>query len=65
MQKARIGSLSIRDASPQTIRKTNDFERDTLYAEVWADPVTSVARRYEISDVGLRKIFNNWRSHYH
>ena len=37
-------------------RKTTKFERETVYAEVWAEPVTTVAKRYGISDVGLRKI---------
>ncbi len=32
------------------------FERDRLYAEVWAEPVRTVADRYGLSDVGLRKI---------
>lgn len=30
--------------------------RDTLYEEVWADPVTEVAKRYGLSDVGLAKL---------
>lgn len=30
-------------------------EREALYNEVWTDPVTVVARRYGISDTGLRK----------
>ncbi|MCI0147526.1 hypothetical protein KNO81_16690 [Paraburkholderia sediminicola] len=33
-----------------------DFEREKLYEEVWAEPVSKVAKRYQISDVGLRKI---------
>lgn len=32
------------------------FERIKLYEEVWSDPVVAVAKRYGISDVGLRKI---------
>lgn len=32
------------------------FERDTIYAEVWAEPVNAVAKRYGVSDVALRKI---------
>jgi hypothetical protein len=32
------------------------FERHALYAEIWAEPMTSVAKRYGLSDVGLRKI---------
>lgn len=30
--------------------------RETLYDEVWADPVTEVAKRYGLSDVGLAKL---------
>lgn len=32
------------------------FERELLYKEVWAEPVRTVAKRYQLSDVGLRKI---------
>lgn len=32
------------------------FERSALYVEVWTEPMTTVAKRYAISDVGLRKI---------
>ena len=35
---------------------TTTFERETIYREVWADPVRTVAKRYNISDVGFRKI---------
>ncbi|MEW6346125.1 MAG: hypothetical protein AB1704_36255 [Pseudomonadota bacterium] len=33
-----------------------DFHREELYEQVWTEPVTKVAKRYAISDVGLRKI---------
>ncbi|MGY2490196.1 hypothetical protein [Cupriavidus sp. CP313] len=33
-----------------------DFQREKLYEQVWAEPVTRVAKCYAISDVGLRKI---------
>lgn len=33
-----------------------EVDRDTLYNEVWTDPVTVVAPRYGLSDVGLAKI---------
>jgi hypothetical protein len=33
-----------------------DFEREKLYEEIWREPVNKVSKRYEISDVGLRKI---------
>jgi hypothetical protein len=32
------------------------YVREKLYEEVWTDPVVAVAKRYGISDVGLRKI---------
>ncbi len=32
------------------------IEREKLYDEVWTDPVTVVAKRYGVSDVGLHKI---------
>ncbi|CAE6695808.1 hypothetical protein [Paraburkholderia domus] len=37
-------------------RVHQDFDRQKLYEEVWAEPVTKVSKRYGISDVGLRKI---------
>lgn len=36
--------------------ESTTFERQELYNEVWTEPMTTVAKRYEISDVGLRKI---------
>jgi hypothetical protein len=33
-----------------------DFQRDELYEQVWTEAVSKVAKRYRISDVGLRKI---------
>ena len=31
------------------------YERETLYNEVWAEAVRTVAKRYGVSDVALRK----------
>ena len=31
------------------------YERNTLYAEVWAEPAKIVAQRYGMSDVALAK----------
>jgi hypothetical protein len=31
------------------------LDRDKLYEEVWAEPMTKVSKRYEISDVALAK----------
>ena len=33
-----------------------ELEREALYREVWVEPVITVAKRYGLSDVGLRKI---------
>ncbi|UWE16613.1 hypothetical protein [Herbaspirillum huttiense] len=35
---------------------TKPVDRETLYEEVWSEPVTLVAPRYGLSDVGLAKI---------
>ncbi len=32
------------------------YDREKLYQEIWTDPVTEVAKRYQMSDVNLRKI---------
>lgn len=37
------------------LMEVRTYERETLYKEVWADPMTTVAKRYGISDVALRK----------
>jgi hypothetical protein len=36
--------------------KTIRFERQKLYEQVWAKPMTALATEYGLSDVGLRKI---------
>ncbi len=35
--------------------ETRTYEREKLYKEVWVEPMTTVAKRYGISDVALRK----------
>lgn len=35
-------------------------DRETLYNEVWSEPVSIVAARYGLSDVGLAKICRAW-----
>jgi len=37
-------------------RQKTSFEREKLFDEVWATPVTKLAKGYGLSDVGLRKI---------
>jgi len=34
----------------------NVYDRDVLYNEVWNEPVTTVAKRYGVSDVAIHKI---------
>ncbi|MGE5574485.1 MAG: hypothetical protein ACM3ZU_15965 [Bacteroidota bacterium] len=36
--------------------KTTVYDRQTLYEEVWKEPVSVVAQHYEVSDVALHKI---------
>ena len=36
--------------------QSSKYDRETLYQEVWQDPVTTVAKHYGLSDNGLRKI---------
>ncbi|TMH20161.1 MAG: hypothetical protein E6H70_02025 [Betaproteobacteria bacterium] len=35
---------------------TTHYSRTKIYEEVWTEPVTTVSKRYGISDVALRKI---------
>ena len=32
------------------------FERSALYVEVWQSPLTDLAKKYRLSDNGLRKV---------
>jgi hypothetical protein len=41
--------------------KTVKISRETLYGEVWNEPMTSLAIKYGLSDVGLRKICKKMR----
>lgn len=34
----------------------NVYDRETLYKEVWEQPVTEVAKRYKVSDVAIHKV---------
>ena len=34
----------------------NVYNRETLYYEVWQEPVTEVAKKYGVSDVAIRKV---------
>lgn len=41
--------------------ESQEIDRNTLYQEVWAEPVTVVAKRYGLSDVGLAKACKRMR----
>jgi len=34
----------------------NIYDRETLYREVWAAPVTEIAKKYKVSDVAIHKV---------
>lgn len=38
-----------------------EVTRDQLYEQVWSEPMTAVARRFSLSDVGLAKICRKMR----
>ena len=40
-----------------TIRQlASRYDREKIYEEIWSEPIQRVAKRYEISDVGLAKV---------
>ena len=51
---------SIQDEIPETTQcygqVYNIYDRETLYREVWAAPVTEVAKKYKVSDVAIHKV---------
>ena len=49
-EEDKIGLVILREV------QSSMYNRETLYREVWQDPVTEVAKRYGLSDNGLRKI---------
>lgn len=52
-------ALPIVKKAPERVpaeNQTNVYERDTLYQEVWAEPVTSIAKKYGVSDVAIHKV---------
>lgn len=48
------------DIPPEPVQRFgqtyNVYDRETLYKEVWAMPVTEVSKRYHVSDVALHKV---------
>ena len=55
-----VETAQMNSAPPETIEKFgqvyNVYHRETLYQEVWAMPVTEVAKRYKVSDVAIHKV---------
>lgn len=47
-------------AEPETLveygQTYNVYNRETLYREVWEEPVSTVAKRYKVSDVAIHKV---------
>ena len=47
-------------APPETVQRCgqtyNVYDRETLYREVWENPVSEVAKRYKVSDVAIHKV---------
>ena len=45
---------------PETVQRWGQtyhvYDRETLYREVWENPVTEVAKRYKVSDVAIHKV---------
>lgn len=40
-----------------TIRQlASRYDREKIYEEIWSEPIQRVAKRYDISDVGLAKV---------
>ncbi|WP_298017733.1 hypothetical protein [uncultured Dysosmobacter sp.] len=48
------------DIPPKTVQQLGKtyhvYDRETLYQEVWAMPVTEVAKRYQVSDAAIHKV---------
>lgn len=57
-QKVEVAAELIQE--PETIKQCgqtyNVYDRETLYKEVWAAPVTEVAKKYKVSDVAIHKV---------
>lgn len=55
-----VETAQMNSAPPETIEKFgqayNVYHRETLYQDVWAMPVTEVAKRYKVSDVAIHKV---------
>lgn len=45
-----------RSVAPKTPLMPTTFERCALYEEAWSEPIVVLAKRYSLSDNGLRKI---------
>ena len=56
-QAAGISSLAIcQEGIMESRHHRTELTRDELYAQVWAVPISKLARRYGLSDRGLVKI---------
>ncbi len=55
-----IAESVVTNVEPETVKQYgqtyNIYVRETLYKEVWAAPVTEVAKKYKVSDVAIHKV---------
>lgn len=55
-----IAESVVTNVEPETVKQYgqtyNIYDRETLYKEVWAAPVTEVAKKYKVSDVAIHKV---------
>lgn len=56
----KVEAVSEPGQKPETIKQCgqtyNVYDRETLYKEVWAAPVTEVAKKYKVSDIAIHKV---------
>jgi hypothetical protein len=59
VKEAQAETITVLE-EPETItaygQTHNIYKRESLYHEVWAMPVTEVAKRYKVSDVAIHKV---------
>jgi hypothetical protein len=53
---AAKGRLLLAASSVERTSLSLTFQREELFAEVWASPLTTMAKKYGLSDNGIRKI---------
>ena len=54
--KASQTAAIARENSLSKDKLINSYDRETLYKEIWSEPIIKVAQRYGVSDVAIHKI---------